>query len=66
MIVTVEGQQFNTLALARFDEQMFVESFRGKVKCDINEAWKQVKKHIEPPLEVKLKPKKKRKRNSSL
>jgi hypothetical protein len=48
MIVTVEGQSFNTDALKGFDEQMFVESFRGKVKCDIQKAWKQVKKHIEP------------------
>lgn len=60
MIVTVEGQTFNTDALNGFDEQMFMEAFRGVVRCDINKAWKQVSKHIEQPV-LKKKPKKKRK-----
>ena len=60
MIVTVEGQTFNTNALNGFDEQMFMEAFRGKVSCDINKAWKQVKVHIEQP-QIKVKTKKKRK-----
>jgi len=62
MIVTVEGQSFNTEALKGFDEQMFVESFRGKVKCDIQKAWKQVSKHIEPAQEKKKPSKKKSKK----
>ena len=59
MIVTVEGQTFNTKALNGFDEQMFIEAFRGKIKCDINKAWKQVSQHIEQPEVLKKKKKKK-------
>ncbi len=61
MIIIVEGQTFNTDALIGFDEQMFIESFKGKVKCDIQKAWKQVKKHIEPPQEKKKTTRKKKK-----
>ena len=64
MLITVQGQTFNTDALVGFDEQLFVESFKGKVKCDIHVAWKQVKKHIEPAQEkVKTFKKKKNKVN---
>jgi hypothetical protein len=63
MIVTVEGQSFNTEALKGFDEQLFMESFRGKVSCDIQKAWIQVSKHIEPTQEkVKTFKKKKSKK----
>lgn len=55
MIVTVQGQQFNTDALKGFTEEQFLEAFRGVVKCDINEAWRHVKKHVEPPQQVKKK-----------
>ena len=61
MLVTVQGQQFNTDSLKGYDEQMFVAAFKGKLKGDINEAWKQVKKHIEPPQEKKKTFRKKKK-----
>ena len=61
MLITVEGQTFNTDALQGFDEQLFIDSFKGKVKCDIQKAWKHVKKHIEPPKEKKKTFKKKQK-----
>jgi hypothetical protein len=61
MLIEVQGQSFNTESLKGFDEQMFFKAFQGKVKCDIHEAWKQVKKHIESPPK-KTKPKTKRKK----
>ena len=63
MLVTVEGQTFNTDALVGFDEQKFVESFKGKVKCDIQKAWAHVKQHIEQPLKKKTTRKKKKASN---
>ena len=53
MLVTVNGQQFNTDSLKGYDEQKFVAAFQGKLKGDLKNTWKQVKKHIEPPTEKK-------------
>lgn len=61
MLITVEGQTFNTDALKGFNEEQFKEAFRGVVKCDISKAWNQVKKHIETPPEKKKTTRKKKK-----
>lgn len=61
MLITIQGQTFNTESLKGFDEETFIKSFQGKVKCDINEAWKVIKQHIDEPPKKNARSKKRKK-----
>jgi len=42
-VVIVEKQRFLLEVLVGYDEKKFKKAFAGKVKCDLNVAWKKVK-----------------------